>query len=464
MSGSEVDHGSDSNVFATGYDAVTGPLTRVDIRGVGGLSLKDAWAEPPARTSVKGSGFGREAGIAGSRSSSTRSTSTCRSDGQPHIHEKNSKENPMPLTSRAAVQWELGRPWTIEEIEISDPGPQDVLIKMAYAGLCHSDDHNITGDFPTPPPVVGGHEGAGVVVAVGDKVDRVAVGDHVLVTAIPNCGRCRFCNEGRAYLCDGNADVMTGVAADGSYQYSKDGRGIGGYAQLGTFSEYTLIKQQRVVRIEEDIPFEVAALVSCGVITGYGSATKAAKVRPGHTVVVVGTGGVGINAVQGAAISGAQNVIAVDPVQFKRDEALKLGATHAAGSVDQAFDLVHQLTRGVMADSVILTPGVLSGRLIGRSADLAAKGGVIVVTAVTPMTDNSIEVAISPFFLSAKTFTGVVFGQCNGAADINAILNLYRAGKLKVEELITNTYRLDDIAQGYADMHAGVNMRGVIQF
>ncbi|WP_037144262.1 NDMA-dependent alcohol dehydrogenase [Rhodococcoides fascians] len=368
------------------------------------------------------------------------------------------------LKSRAAVQWEPGAPWSVEEIDVADPRPDEVLIKMRFAGLCHSDDHNITGDFPAPPPIVGGHEGSGEVVAIGADVDRVKVGDRVLVVATPSCGKCRFCNEGRGYICDANAAVMTGHRLDGSYQYSQGDRGIGAYAQLGTFSEYTLIPQVQVVPIEEDIPFDVAALVSCGVITGFGSAVNVAEVRPGHTVVVVGVGGVGMSAVQGARISGAARIIAIDPVEYKRDQALEFGATHVAASMDEAVDVLSGLTRGVMADSVILAVGVLDGKLIGRAADLTAKGGKVVLTAVSRFDDNSIEVPISAFSLSAKSFIGVCFGQANGPADVHALLDLYRAGSLKIKEMVTQAYKLDDIAVGYRDMHAGKNIRGVIEF
>lgn len=369
------------------------------------------------------------------------------------------------MKSKAAVLWEVGQPWSVEEVEVAEPGPGEVLVKMTYAGLCHSDDHNVTGDFPGKAPLVGGHEGAGEVTAVGAGVDRVVVGDSVLHTATPSCGVCRFCADGRGHLCDSNKDVLAGIRPNGTYPYtSKDGRGIGAYAQLGTFSEYTLIRQTQLVKYEKDVPGGVAATLSCGVVTGYGSAVRVARVRQGDTVVVVGTGGVGMSAVQGAHLAGAARVVAVDPVAFKREKAEELGATHSAASMEEALPLVQDLTRGVGADAVILTVGVLKGEMFGPAAELTAKGGRVVVTAVARWDDTSIQVPISAFSLSAKEILGVVFGNTRSLADVPVMLDLYRQGSLRLDEMITAEYSLDDITKGYEDMHAGKNIRGVIRF
>ena len=339
-------------------------------------------------------------------------------------------------------------------------------MKLEYAGLCHSDDHNITGDFPAALPVVGGHEGAGIVQAIGAGVDRVAVGDSVMLLPLPTCGKCRYCADGRSHLCDGNLDVMTGARADGTFAFTtrENGRELGAYGQLGTFSEYTLVQQIRVLRYERDIPAPVAAITSCGVITGYGSAVRAAGIRDGDTVVVVGTGGVGMSAVLGAAIAGAAQIVAVDPVAFKREQALKLGATHTAASVDEAQPLVSELTRNRMADSAIITVGVLHGDLIGPVSRLVGKGGNVVMTSVSPVTENTATLPLVEFAMSAKNLIGVVMGLTRPLADIDRILALYRAGRLPLDDLVTRTYKLDDINVGYEDMHRGVNLRGVIAF
>ncbi|MFF2299340.1 NDMA-dependent alcohol dehydrogenase [Arthrobacter sp. NPDC058127] len=371
----------------------------------------------------------------------------------------------MPTQTRAAVCWEVGRPWEIVDCTLADPRQGEVLVKLEYAGLCHSDDHNITGDFPAALPVVGGHEGAGVVVAVGEGVDRVQVGDSVMLLPLPSCGKCRYCAEGRSYICDANLDVMTGARADGSFAFtSADGQPIGAYGQLGTFSDYTLVQQIRVQRYERDIPGPVAAITSCAVITGYGSAVRAAGIRDGDTAVVVGVGGVGMSAVIGAKISGAAHVVAVDPVPFKREQALKLGATHAAADVDEAMGIVSALTRNRMAEAAIITVGVLHGDMIGPITRLVSKGGNVVVTSVAPMTESTVSIPLVEFAMSAKNLIGVVMGLTRPTADIDRIHALYRAGKIPLDDLVTRTYKLEDINLGYEDMHKGLNLRGVIQF
>ena len=371
----------------------------------------------------------------------------------------------MSIETRAAVCWEVGRPWEIVDCILTDPGPGDVVVKLEYAGLCHTDDHNITGDFPAALPVVGGHEGAGEVIAVGEGVSRVAVGDAVMLLPIPACGACRYCAEGRSYLCDAGLDAMTGKRADGSYGFStRDGRDLGAFGQLGSFAEYTVVQETRVLRYERDIPAAVAAVTSCGVITGYGSAKRAADVRDGDTVAVVGVGGVGISAVMGARVAGAANIVAIDPVEFKREKAMKLGATHVAAGVDEASSLISELTRNRMADSAIITVGVLHGSLIAPVSRLVSKGGKVVVTSVSPLTEQTVALPLVEFAMSAKSLVGVAMGLTRPLADIERIYSLYRAGVLPLDELVTKTYPLEDINVGYADMHSGRNLRGVIAF
>ncbi|MFE9327625.1 NDMA-dependent alcohol dehydrogenase [Nocardia sp. NPDC052278] len=368
------------------------------------------------------------------------------------------------MKTRAAVCWEIGKPWSVEELELTEPRADEVLIKMEYAGLCHSDDHNITGDFPAGLPLVGGHEGAGVVSARGSDVSSVDVGDYVTVTATPACGICPSCTAGRGWLCDANAAVMRGTRPDGSSRlYAADGRPIGTMAQLGTFSEYSLVSEIQVVKMERDLSPDVVSVLSCAVVTGWGAAVKCAQVRPGDVVAVIGVGGVGMSAVQGAKAAGASTIVAIDPVEMKRDMALKLGATHVAESAEAARPLIEELTRAAMADSTIVTVGVLSGGLVGQADSLTGKGGRTVLTSVAPMDVNSVTLPLSMFLLSAKSLVGNVYGQCN-RDDIRRIVNQVRAGIIDVESMITQEYSLDQINDGYADMHAGKNVRGVIRF
>ena len=298
------------------------------------------------------------------------------------------------MKSRAAVLHGIGQEWQVEEIEVDAPKAGEVLVEWKAAGLCHSDEHMVTGDMVPPReawplmgvddlwPVVGGHEGAGVVAEVGPGVTSVAVGDHVSASFIPSCGRCRYCSTGRQNLCDAGAGAfLKGMITDGTSRHRLAGGGaeLTLFAKLGTFAQFSCVSQDQVIKVDTDFPLEAVALVSCGVATGWGSATNRAAVTVGDTVVVVGIGGIGINAVQGAAMAGARHVIAVDPIEFKREKAMEFGATHTFVSMEEALGSVMQMTDGMMADKVIMTPGVLYGDLMALGTQLAGKGGTIVV-------------------------------------------------------------------------------------
>ena len=230
------------------------------------------------------------------------------------------------ITTNAAVMRGTGQPWEIVELKLDPPKAHEVLIRYVASGLCHSDEHLRTEGFWAGMarfPMVGGHEGAGIMEAVGPGVTTVQEGDHVVCSFIPACGRCRWCSTGHQNLCDLGADVMQGCLPDGTFRFhGADGEDYGGLCMLGTFSQYGVVSEYSVVAVGKDLPLEVAVLVGCGVPTGWGSAVYNAKVEAGETVLMYGTGGVGINAVQGAKYAGAANVVAVDPVEFKRDTAL----------------------------------------------------------------------------------------------------------------------------------------------
>jgi Zn-dependent alcohol dehydrogenase len=236
------------------------------------------------------------------------------------------------------------------------------------------------------------------------------------------------------------------------------------FAKLGTFSEYTCVAADSVIKVEKDLPFEAVALVSCGVATGWGSATNRANVEPGDTVVVVGIGGIGINAVQGAAMAGARHVVAVDPIEFKREKAMELGATHAYASMEEAFPEVNEMSWGMMADKVIMTPGVLYGDMMKLGTGLAGKGGTIVVTGIAPMDQTESSVNLFELAMWNKEIKGTIFGSLNPRADIPKLLGMYREGQLKLDELVTKTYDLDDVNEGYRAMRDGENIRGVITY
>lgn len=386
------------------------------------------------------------------------------------------------MLSRAALLYDQGQDWVVEQIEVDPPKANEVLVQWKAAGLCHSDEHIVTGDMVPPReawdamgitdlfPMIGGHEGAGVIVEVGPGVRSVEVGDHVSASFVPSCGRCRYCSTGRQNLCDSSGGTfLKGMITDGTSRHRlvsgpKAGTELNLFAKLGTFSEYTCVSADSVIKVEKDLPLEAVALVSCGVATGWGSATNRANVEPGDTVVVVGIGGIGMNAVQGAAMAGARHVIAVDPIEFKREKAMEFGATHTFSSMEEAFPQVNELSWGMMADKVIMTPGVLYGEMMELGTKLAGKGGTIVVTGIAPMDQGTSSVNLFELAMWNKEIKGTIFGSLNPRADIPKLLGMYREGQLKLDELITKTYALDEINEGYRAMRDGENIRGVVTY
>ena len=369
------------------------------------------------------------------------------------------------MKTKAAVLFSQPGTWEVTEVDLDEPKASEVLVKIVAAGLCHSDDHMATGDLPLPKlPFCGGHEGAGIVEAVGSAVTTVAPGDHVVLSFIPGCGRCRWCASGMQNLCDTGAMLLAGHQLDGTFRMHQNGTDVGQMAMISTFSQYTIVPSISCVKIPDDIPFTEACLVGCGVPTGWGSAVSSVGVSPGDVTIVMGIGGVGINSVQGAKHAGATRIIAVDPTPFKREWALELGATDAVENIEQATQLAQGLTNGQGADNAIITVGVLKGEHIGQAFNAIRKGGTVAVVGLGPVTEMSIPV--SPFMLTLfhKRIQGVVYGSLSPSKDILRLLSMYQAGQLKLKELVTRTYTLDQVNEGYADMHAGRNIRGVITF
>ncbi|MFF0818257.1 NDMA-dependent alcohol dehydrogenase [Rhodococcus sp. NPDC003318] len=371
------------------------------------------------------------------------------------------------MKTKGALLRGINEPWSIEEIEIGDPRGGEVQIRMEVAGMCHSDHHIVTGATPMPSyPVMGGHEGAGVVTKVGPGVKTLKEGDHVVLSFIPSCGVCDPCSQGHQNLCDLGMGLLTGESiSDGSFRIqTAAGENVIPMCLLGTFSPYMTVHETSAVRIDESIPFEVAALVGCGVTTGWGSSTNVAQVRAGDTVAIVGVGGVGTAALQGAVVSGARHVIAIDPVAFKREQALKFGATHAYASLEEAIVPVMELTRGTMADKVILTMGEMDGAVIDPALTLTAKGGTCVVTSMGRMSDMDVKMNLFLFAMLQKTLKGNVFGGSNPRHEIPMLLDLYTSGQLNLQDMITTTYSLGQINDGYQDMLDGKNIRGIIRY
>ncbi len=367
------------------------------------------------------------------------------------------------MRSEAAVLWEVGSEWSVEPIELDPPGPHEVLVELRAAGLCHTDDHVPKGDMAWPLPTVGGHEGAGVVTAIGPGVARVAVGDHVVLNYMPVCSSCPSCMSGRSRLCDRGAAMGTGMQIeDGTSRHHAGEHDLTLICALGTFARHTVVHQDSCIVIDDDVPFDVAALLSCGAVTGWGSAARVGDVGPGATVAVVGVGGLGTAAVMGARMVGARNIVAIDPVEFKRRTAIAVGATHSATTMADAFQLVSDLTGGRMCGTVVLTMGVGDGAQIADAMALTAKAGTVVVTNAHPQHETTVTLSLADLTIMEKRLVGSVFGGCNARSDIPMVIDLYRSGQFDLDRLITRRYPLADINAGYADMHAGINVRGVL--
>ncbi|MCV7220558.1 NDMA-dependent alcohol dehydrogenase [Mycolicibacterium elephantis] len=390
------------------------------------------------------------------------------------------------MKSRAAVLRGVGVDWEVTDVELDPPRAGEVLVKMAYAGICHSDEHFYTGDsVPSPDmeemmrasgvpvpewfPMLGGHEGSGIVESVGPEVKALKPGDHVAISFLPACGSCRWCASGYTYICDVGADLYSkAMTTDGTCRRHVSGpdgdEDLMAMMQVGTFSEYVVASERSLVKINDWIPLEAASLVSCGVTTGFGSGSVAAGTEPGDTVVVVGVGGIGMNAVQGAKVAGAKHIVAVDPNEFKREIAPTFGATHTAVDAGAALELVKDITWGVMADRVVLTPGVVPPDLVLTAMLLLRKGGTCVLTGMAKVSDLMVPLSLPDMVSSCKTLKGVLYGEMNPRDAMPKLLSMYEAGTIKLDELITKQYKLDDINEAMKDLRAGNNIRGVIAF
>jgi NDMA-dependent alcohol dehydrogenase len=372
------------------------------------------------------------------------------------------------VRTRAAIIRQSPGTFEVVDLDLDEPRSGEIRVRLVAAGLCHSDDHVQMGDLDLDHyPMVAGHEGAGVVEAVGADTPGWEVGDHVIFTFVPSCGRCRWCATGISYLCDLVAYTLRGSRYDDleSFRYSLDGQDVGQLSGLGTFAERTVVSTQSAVKVDKDLPLDKLVLLGCGVGTGWGSAVYAAEVKPGDVVLVMGTGGIGINAVQGAAHAGASAVVAVDPVALKRETAKKVGATHSFASIAEADAFVKSITNGQGADSAIVTVGVTRSSHIAEAFHAIRKAGTVVVTGTAGSRDTEgIPVTAWDLAMQNKRIQGALFGQCNPLADIPRQVQMYRTGQLKLDELITRTYPLDEVVAGYDDLRAGEIVRGVILF
>jgi alcohol dehydrogenase/S-(hydroxymethyl)glutathione dehydrogenase/alcohol dehydrogenase len=369
------------------------------------------------------------------------------------------------MITHAAVFREIGAPLSIEPVTLDPPRATEVQVKIRAVGLCRTDLHVMRGERRVAmSPMVLGHEASGVVEAMGEDVRGVAPGDHVVLTFIPGCGRCRWCGKGLHHLCAEGPRITQGPQLDGSYRRrDRDGAEVGAFCMIGGFAERSVVDQASVVVIDRDVPFDLAALVACGVPAGIGAARNRAKVKAGDSVLVVGCGGDGMNVVQGARLCGAAVIIAADLNDAKLDWARGFGATHGVNAAGEALTrAVLELTEGVGVDHAFVCIDPAATLLPAFRA--TQKGGNVVVTAITPDSVRQIDIPPLELFATQKAVMGAVYGFMSPRLQIPELLRLYRKGDLKLRELITRRYALADINRGYADLEAGKNLRGMVVF
>jgi S-(hydroxymethyl)glutathione dehydrogenase/alcohol dehydrogenase len=368
----------------------------------------------------------------------------------------------MSRSARAVLCRELNKPVLVEQITVDPPKRGEVTVKMGACGVCHSDLSAINGTIALPLPLVLGHEAAGVVEEVGDGVGGIAKGDHVVFSFIYMCGKCRFCAAGRPVLCLEQGKALTTPLEGTPRVRDAAGKPLNIFSGCGTMAEYATVSAENLIRIDTKIPMEVAALVGCAVTTGVGAVFNTAKMEPGSTAVVFGCGGVGLSAIQGARIAGAERVIAVDTLEAKLEMAKKFGATDVV-KTQQGDDVVKTLKKMTGGGPDYAFECVGSGELAGAAYRAIRRGGTAVVVGVARPTENT-AVRTMTLVFEEKTLTGSYFGSCVPRVDFPRMLGLYLAGQLKLDEMITRRYSVDQAPQAFADLESGKNARGVIVF
>ncbi len=367
----------------------------------------------------------------------------------------------MTLHTRAAVLRAASQPLSIERLELTGPVSGEVLIRVAACGVCRSDHHVMTGDTRHPLPVVCGHEGAGVVEAVGPGVSRVSSGDHVVLSWTPSCGRCWYCLRGKPNLCEAfTGPLWAGTMMDGTTRFRDRGTPVYHYCGLAAFSERIVVPENACIPIERDIPLTAAALIGCAVATGVGAVLYTARVAPGDSVVVLGAGGVGLNILQGAALAGAGTILAADSAPHKAETARRFGATEVLG-MDGLPDAVRSRTGGRGADYAFEAVGAT--HLQEVALDCVRPGGTVILAGLTPM-GSATNLPGAVLTRTEKTVKGSYYGSVHPERDFPAFLDLYRAGRLKLDELVSATYPLDRINEAFDIMMSGRHARGLIVF
>ena len=365
------------------------------------------------------------------------------------------------MKTKAAVLWKAKEPVEIVEVELAPPREGEVLVKIAGCGVCASDLHVVDGDLPEPLPLVLGHEASGLVVETGPGVKRVSAGDHVVLALAPSCGRCQACRGGMPNFCEvGGRNAATGTLFDGTSRLSADGTGLNHFNSVSSFAEYAVVPESVAIPVRRDVPLEVAALVGCAVITGYGAVVRTAAVAPGSTVAVWGCGGIGLSIVQAARVCGAAQIVALDVADEKLAAAERLGATHVLD------------TRGGAAAAAVrdIIPGgpdyafeaVGREESIRQAWDATRAGGTVVVVGMLP---KGSTLTIDPWwFVYEKTLKGCFLGSARLPVDIPRIVDLYHEGRLALDELVGRRIPLEELPDAFDRLRAGEGLRQLVVF
>jgi len=361
---------------------------------------------------------------------------------------------------RAALLEEVDTLRVVDDVEIEGPQSGEVLVRISHCGVCHSDLHFVEGQLPSPAPAILGHEAAGIVEKVGAGVDFLAEGDKVILTLAPPCGRCYFCARGEVHLCSNATSLSTGALPDGGTRLSQRGRVVYRGVGLGGFAELVITPATGAVKVAEDTPLEIACLLGCAVQTGVGAVLNTAKVVEGATVVVVGLGGVGISAVQGARLAGAARIIGVDPVASRREQAKKFGVTDVVDpGADDFVTVAKDLTGGIGVDYAFDIAA--NATTMNSCVNALRSGGTLTVVGV-PGFEDKIEIPVIAWALAEKVVRGSFIGSCNPHLEFPRLLSLWRAGRLDLEGMVTGIRPLEEISSAFEDMKAGRGLRTVV--
>jgi S-(hydroxymethyl)glutathione dehydrogenase / alcohol dehydrogenase len=366
------------------------------------------------------------------------------------------------VKTRAAVLWQARGPVDIREVDLAPPQAGEVLVEMAACGVCASDVHVVDGELPEPLPIVLGHEAAGVVREVGEGVERLRPGDHVVLALVPSCGRCRPCREGRRNFCElGGRMAATGTLADGTSRLSADGQELHHFNSVSSLAGHAVVPESVAVPIRRDVPLDVAALFGCAVITGFGAVVNTAQVHAGSSVAVWGCGGVGLNCIQAARIAGAATIVAVDLNPERLAMAERLGATALVDAqAEDPVKSVRAATHGLGVDYAFEAIG--REQTVNQAWDAARAGGTVVVVGMIPKGQT---LTIDPWhFIYEKTFKGCFLGSARINVDIPRLADLYAEGRLELDELVTRRLALDDLPGALDQLRAGDGIRQVVVF